>query len=133
MKLGLNPGLPRIEDGFFTSWATREALHNKKKKGSKRLNNLAKVLLIWLQSFSFNHFPTLQPSDQIQVSHIAGGFFTSWATREAQEHWRGYPISSPEDLPDPRIELRSPALQADSLPTELSGKLFTFNIMSLKP
>ena len=24
-----------------------------------------------------------QPRDQIQVSHIAGGFFTSWATREA--------------------------------------------------
>ena len=26
------------------------------------------------------------------------------------------------DLPDPGIELGSPALQADSLPTELSGK-----------
>ena len=26
-------------------------------------------------------FPT---QDQTQVSHIAGGFFTSWATREAQ-------------------------------------------------
>ena len=23
-----------------------------------------------------------QPKNQIQVSHIAGGFFTSWATRE---------------------------------------------------
>ena len=33
-----------------------------------------------------------------------------------------WPISSPVDLPDPGIELRSPALQADSLPTELSGK-----------
>ena len=29
---------------------------------------------------------------------------------------------SPVDLPDPGIKLRSPALQADSLPTELSGK-----------
>ena len=26
-----------------------------------------------------------QPEDQTQVSHIAGGFFTSWARREAQE------------------------------------------------
>ena len=111
----------------------KPSIIKKKKKGSKRLNNLAKVLLICLQSFSFNHFPTLQASDQIRVSHIVGGFFTSWATREAQEHWRGYPIPSPEDLPDPRIELGSPALQVDSLPTELSGKLFTFNIMSLKP
>ena len=25
-----------------------------------------------------------QPRDQTQDSHIAGGFFTSWATREAQ-------------------------------------------------
>ena len=28
-----------------------------------------------------------QPRDWTQVSRIAGGFFTSWATREAQEHW----------------------------------------------
>ena len=26
-----------------------------------------------------------QPRDLTQVSHIAGGFFTSWATREAQD------------------------------------------------
>ena len=30
---------------------------------------------------------TSQPREQTQVSHIAGGFFTSWATREAQEYW----------------------------------------------
>ena len=29
---------------------------------------------------------------------------------------------SPGDLPDPEIELGSPALQVDSLPTELPGK-----------
>ena len=28
-----------------------------------------------------------QPRDQTQVSRIAGRFFTSWATREAQEYW----------------------------------------------
>ena len=57
-----------------------------------------------------------------QVSHIAGGFFTSWATREAQEDWSGWPIPSAVDLPNPGIELGSPALQADSLPAELPGK-----------
>ena len=31
----------------------------------------------------------------------------------------GLPFPSPGDLPDPGIEPRSPALQADSLPTEL--------------
>ena len=30
-----------------------------------------------------------QPRDQTQVSRIAGRFFTSWATREAQEYQTG--------------------------------------------
>ena len=32
-----------------------------------------------------------------------------------QEYWSGLPFPSPGDLPDPRIEIRSPSLQADSL------------------
>ena len=32
-----------------------------------------------------------------------------------QEHWRGLPFPSPENLPDPGIQPGSPALQADSL------------------
>ena len=39
-----------------------------------------------------------------------------------QEYWGGLPFPSPEDLPDPGIEPKSPTLQADSLPTELQGK-----------
>ena len=35
-----------------------------------------------------------------------------------QEYWSGLPFPSPEDLPDPGIELRSPALQADALTSE---------------
>ena len=31
-----------------------------------------------------------------------------------QEYWSGLPFPSPEDLPDPGIEPRSPALQADA-------------------
>ena len=34
-----------------------------------------------------------------------------------QEYWGGLPFPFPEDLPDPGVEPRSPALQADSLPT----------------
>ena len=30
-----------------------------------------------------------QPRDWTQVSRIAGGYFTSWAKREAQEYWTG--------------------------------------------
>ena len=36
-----------------------------------------------------------------------------------QEHWSVLPFPSPGDLSDPGIEPRSPALQADSSPTEL--------------
>ena len=36
-----------------------------------------------------------------------------------QEYWSGLPFPSPGDPPDPGIESRSPALQADSLPPEL--------------
>ena len=35
-----------------------------------------------------------------------------------QEYWSGLPFPSPGDFPDPGIEAASPALQADSLPTE---------------
>ena len=37
-----------------------------------------------------------------------------------QGYWSGLPFPSPGDLPDPGIEPRSPASQADSLPTEPS-------------
>ena len=35
-----------------------------------------------------------------------------------QEYWNGLLFPSPGDLPDPRIEPRSPALQVDALPPE---------------
>ena len=71
-----------------------------------------------------------QPRDWTQVSCMAGGFFTIWATREAQEYWSGEPNSSPGDLPDWGIKLGSPTLQADSLPAELPGKTKVSEIVS---
>ena len=62
-----------------------------------------------------------QPRHQTQVFRIVGWFFTSWATREAQEYWSGWPIPTQGDLPKPGIEPGSPALQVDSLPAELPG------------
>ena len=38
------------------------------------------------------------------------------------ESWSGLPFPSPGDLPNPEIEPGSPALQADTLPSEPSGK-----------
>ena len=39
-----------------------------------------------------------------------------------QEYWSGLSFPSPGDLPNPRIEPRSPALQADALTSEPPGK-----------
>jgi len=39
-----------------------------------------------------------------------------------QEYWSVLPCPPPGDLPNPGIEPRSPALQADSLPAELPRK-----------
>ena len=39
-----------------------------------------------------------------------------------QEYWSGLPFLSPEDLTNPEIRPRSPALQVDSLPSEPTGK-----------
>ena len=39
-----------------------------------------------------------------------------------QESWSGLPFPSPGNLPDPGIEPRSPALQADPLTSEPPGK-----------
>ena len=40
-----------------------------------------------------------------------------------QEYWSWLTFPSPGDLLDPGIEPRSPALQADSLPSKPPGKL----------
>ena len=39
-----------------------------------------------------------------------------------QEYWSELPFPSPGDLPNPGIKPRSPALQADALPSEPLGK-----------
>ena len=47
-----------------------------------------------------------------------------------QEYWSGVPLPSPPspgDLPNPRTEPRSPALQADSLQSEPTGKPHLYN------
>ena len=44
-----------------------------------------------------------------------------------QEYWSGLPCPPPGDLPDPGIELWSPSLQVDALPSEPPGKSQTFS------
>ena len=59
-------------------------------------------------------------SDSLRTQGLQGPLSMEFSR---QEYWSGYPFSSPGDLPDPAIKVVSPALQADSLPSESPGKL----------
>ena len=53
-------------------------------------------------------------------------FVTPWTIQSMEfsrpEYWSGQSIPSPANLPELGIKPGSPALQVDSLPTELSAK-----------
>ena len=68
-------------------------------------------ILLWA-TFPFSRRSS-QSSDQTQVSHTAGRFFTSWATREAQEPGETYPSLSalPEETDGRKGPLLVPKLQ----------------------
>ena len=51
--------------------------------------------------------------------------------RNIHEYWSGQPFPSPGDFPNPGIEPRSPALQADSFPAEPQGKTKNIEVGSL--
>ena len=62
-------------------------------------------------------------------------FATQWAVAyqappsmgfSRQEYWSGLPFPSPGDLPNPGIEPESPALEADALISEPSGKFCVY-------
>ena len=66
--------------------------------------------------YSLSHVPTrVIPQTVARQAPLSVGV-------SRQEHWSGLPFPYPEDLPNPGIEPRSPALQADSLPSEPPGK-----------
>ena len=93
---------PALAGGFFPTSATWETLWNHKKRKWKSLSCLwlwdlmdcslpgssahwilqARILQWVAIPFSSG---SSQPKDRTQVSHIAGGFFVVWATREATE------------------------------------------------
>ena len=52
------------------------------------LHGILQVRMLEWVAFPFSRV-SFRPRDRTQVSLIAGGFFTSWATREAQEYWNG--------------------------------------------
>ena len=86
-----------IVDRFFTVWATKETLLVIKVKPRSHIRLFATPWAIGYQA------------------PLSMGL-----TR--QEYWSGLPFPSPGDLPNTGIELGSPALQTDALPSEQPGK-----------
>ena len=77
-------------------------------------------------SFSFSISPSNEYSGlKVKLLSRFRLFATPWTEAyqapqsmefSRQEYWSGLPFPSPEDLPNPGSEPRSPALQADALP-----------------
>ena len=68
-----------------------------------------------MRAKSVQSCPILQPVDRSPVSPMSVGFYR-------EEYGSGWPFPPPGNLPNPGIEPKSPALQADSLPSESPGK-----------
>ena len=71
-------------------------------------NGLADRALLYYKVLVAQSCPTLQPQTVACQAPLSMGF-------SRQQYWSGLPWPSLGDLPNPRIEPRSPALQADSL------------------
>ena len=94
----------------------------------------ASVLPMYTQNWSplgWTGWISLQSKVKVKSLSCVRLFATLWTiTYQAppsmgfsrQEYWSGLPFPSPGDLPDPGIEPRSPALQANALTSEPPGK-----------
>ena len=81
--------------------------------GLSRPESAVKVLVAQLYPVLFD--PNATPWTVAHQSPVSMGF-------SRQEYWNGLPCPPQGDLPNPGIELRSPALQVDSLLSEPPGK-----------
>ena len=77
----------------------------------------------WAKVKSLSHVRLCDPMDcSLHQAPPSMGF-------SRQEYWNGLPFPPPGDLPNPGVKPRSPALQADALPSEPPGKLILSNRM----
>ena len=71
-------------------------------------------------------------SSEVKTNYILNQLFSLTPTTvgfSRQEYLSGSPFPSPGDFPEPEIKPGSPALQADSLPSELPGKPLTLYVL----
>ena len=94
------------------------------------------ITVIQVYALDFSFFSNAE--EWKLLSHVQL-FATPWTIQSIEfsrsEYWSGLQYSSPADLPNPGIEPGPPALQSDSLPTELLGKLkrHLITVSSLPP
>ena len=69
--------------------------------------------------------------DRTQVSHIAGGFFTIWVTRESQYSSQYFAMHSSRGSFQLKDQTMFPTLQANSLPSVPPGKPKNTGVVSL--
>ena len=115
--LGTIGTVPKIHNTFRSTQKSFYVFSNK--KNEKIIMNPAWITLQWSE--------VKWSKSRSVVSNSA----TSWTVQSMgfsrPEYWSGLPFPSPGNLPDPGIEPRSSALQADSLSSEPPGKpLFLF-------
>ena len=86
--------------------------------------------LFLLLPYYIDKYRSLPQSSSESESEVVSDSATPWTVAHQappsmgfsrQEYWSGLPFPSPGDLPDPGIELRSPALRADALTPEPPG------------
>ena len=112
-----------------TTWFSTAPLQLSLGSWALRLKNTAGVInrtsievllqldsMVWFKCLSLSHVWLLEtPYIVVRQAPLSMRF-------SRQEYWSGYPLPSPGGLPDPGIEPRPPALQAESLLSEPPGK-----------
>ena len=108
-----------LADGFFTTSATWKAQVQQSsnlKKEKKAFKSLTDSVTWKVKVKSLSHVRLFATPWTVAYQALLSMGFSR------QEYWSGSPFPSPGDLPDPGIEPRSPALQADALTSESPGK-----------
>ena len=96
------------------------------------------LLILYLFLFYWSLIFLFPPFFSMCVSHsdMSNSLWPHCLSMEfsRQEYWSGLPFPSPGNLPGPGIEPRSPALQEDSLLTEIPRKIppFFFSLATCK-
>ena len=111
--------IPGCPIGVRNSWACRQQeVHTDAICGHQGNTGLEQGVLLATSSISLSLLKSLSlcPTLCDPMDYSPAGSSVHGISR--QEYWSGLPFSSPGDLSNPGIKPWSPALQADSLPSE---------------